>query len=47
MTQEMKPNTQGIRLCKRCGLNPEANVGHVCIQCRMEIIKIGSELKQK
>lgn len=47
MTQEMKTNTQGVRLCDRCGNHPEVPGLKKCTGCIKELLKTQAELKQK
>lgn len=39
----MKPNTQGVRLCKRCAMHPATPMGY-CKQCIKEVLKERAEL---
>lgn len=45
MTQEMKTNTQGIKLCKECGLHPEKVLG-LCRDCNIRKIKEMAAMKR-
>lgn len=45
MNNDMKPNTQGVKLCKDCGLHPEQAAGR-CKECNIKMFKLQAKMKR-